>query len=131
MTPLSRSCIRLHPHIRSTMHLRRSTLQCCHDIYQYQLNTMLLKRSPHRLGVVRICSIDCFKKQFLKLNMHVFCFRVMKLVLALILIIVAIFIIVMLMTFVFHVLVFNTRFLVPFTATENLDRHLIASYLYT
>jgi hypothetical protein len=55
----------------------------------------------------------------------------MKLVLVLILIIVAIFIIVMLMTFVFHVLVFNMRFLVPFTTTENLDRDLIASYLDT
>jgi hypothetical protein len=53
----------------------------------------------------------------------------MQLVLVLILIVVAIFIIVMLMTFVFHVLVFNMRFLVPFTTTENLDKHLIASYL--
>jgi hypothetical protein len=52
MTPLSRSGICLHAHIRSTMHLRRSTLECCHDIYQYQLNTMLLKRSPYRLGAV-------------------------------------------------------------------------------
>ena len=63
--------------------------------------------------------------------MRVFCFRVMKLVVALTLIVVAIFIIVMLMTFVFHVLVFNMRFIVPFTTTENLDRDLIASYLDT
>ena len=72
-----------------------------------------------------------FEKDFLKLNMRVFCFRVMKLVVALTLIVVAIFIIVMLMTFVFHVLVFNMRFLIPFTTTENLDRDLIASYLDT
>jgi uncharacterized membrane protein len=67
--------------------------------------------------------------KFLKLNILIFCLRVMQLVLVLILIVVAIFIIVMLMTFVFHVLVFNMRFLVPFTTTENLDKHLIASYL--
>jgi hypothetical protein len=64
---------------------------------------------------------------FLKLNMLVFCFRVMQLVLVLTLIIVAIFIIVMLMTFVFHVLVFNMRFLVPLATTEKLDRHQIVS----
>ena len=45
----------------------------------------------------------------------------MQLVLVLILIIVAIFIIVMLMTFVFHVLVFNMRFLVPLTTTEKIQ----------
>ncbi len=58
--------------------------------------------------------------------MLVFCFRVMQLVLVLILIVIAIFIIVMLMTFVFHVLVFNMRFLVPLT-TEKIDRHQILS----
>ena len=72
-----------------------------------------------------------FEKDFLKLNMRVFCFRVMKLVVALTLIVVAIFIIVMLMTFVFHVLVFNMRFLVPFTTTEYIDRDVITSYLDT
>ena len=55
----------------------------------------------------------------------------MKLVLALTLIIVVIFIIVMLMTFVFHVLVFNMHFLVPFTTTEYVDRDEITSYLDT
>ena len=59
--------------------------------------------------------------------MLVFRFRVMQLVLVLILIVVAIFIIVMLMTFVFHVLVFNMRFLVPLTTTEKIDRHQIVS----
>jgi hypothetical protein len=48
----------------------------------------------------------------------------MQLVLVLILIIVAIFIIVMLLTFVFHVLVFNSRFLVPLAT---LDRHQIVT----
>lgn len=62
-----------------------------------------------------------------QLNMLVFCFRVMQLALVLVLIIVAIFIIVMLMTFVFHVLVFNMRFLVPLTTTEKIDRHQILS----
>ncbi len=61
---------------------------------------------------------------FLKLNMLVFCLRVMQLVLILTLIIVAIFIIVMLLTFVFHVLVFNLRFLVPLAT---LDRHQIVT----
>ena len=51
----------------------------------------------------------------------------MKLVLVLILIVVAIFIIVMLLTFVFHVLVFNMRFLVPLSTTEKIDRHQIVS----
>jgi hypothetical protein len=48
----------------------------------------------------------------------------MQLVLVLILIIVAIFIIVMLLTFVFHVLVFNSRFLLPLAT---LDRHQIVN----
>jgi len=51
----------------------------------------------------------------------------MQLALVLTLIIVAIFIIVMLMTFVFHVLVFNMRFLVPLTTTEKIDGHQIVS----
>ena len=54
-----------------------------------------------------------------QLNISVFCFRVMQIVL--VLIIVAIFIIVMLMTFVFHVQVFNTGFLVALTTTEKID----------
>ena len=62
-----------------------------------------------------------------QLNMFVFCFRVMQLALVLVLIILAIFIIVMLMTFVFHVLVFNMRFLVPLTTPEKIDRHQILS----
>jgi hypothetical protein len=56
--------------------------------------------------------------------MFVFCSRVMQLALVLTLIIIAIFIIVMLLTFVFHVLVFNSRFLVPLTT---LDRHQIVT----
>jgi hypothetical protein len=51
----------------------------------------------------------------------------MQLVLALTLIILAIFIIVILMTFVFHVLVFNMRFLAPLATTEKLDRQQIGS----
>lgn len=60
-----------------------------------------------------------FEMDFLKLNI-----LVMQLVLVLILIIVAIFIIVMLLTFVFHVLVFNSRFLVPLAT---LDSHQIVT----
>jgi len=51
----------------------------------------------------------------------------MNLVLVLTLIILAIFIIGMLMTFVFHVIVFNLRFLVPLAMTEKLDRQQIVS----
>lgn len=52
--------------------------------------------------------------------MLVFCFRVMQLVQILVLIIVAIFIIVIFMTFVFHVHLFNSRFLLPIAKTEKL-----------
>lgn len=51
----------------------------------------------------------------------------MNLVLVLTLIILAIFIIGILMTFVFHVIVFNLRFLVPLAMTEKLDRQQIVS----
>ena len=51
----------------------------------------------------------------------------MQLVLVLTLIILAIFIIGILMTLVFHVLVFNLRFLVPLAMTEKLDRQQVVS----
>jgi len=51
----------------------------------------------------------------------------MNLVLVLTLIILAIFIIGILMTFVFHVIVFNLRFLVPLAMTEKLDRQQIVN----
>jgi hypothetical protein len=51
----------------------------------------------------------------------------MNLVLVLSLIILAIFIIGILMTFVYHVIVFNLRFIVPLATTEKQDRQQTVS----